>query len=198
VLIAPLLMQCASTYHPIDPPTVEYTVHDENDDVDFSYRYDVLTYRGNRKYPKKEKRYGFNIVAAEITNKTPRTLNFVRDLELYTQRGTVFAAENEYTAKTIHQPVAIYLLYGLLYYTSFECSGNDCHVTSFIPFGLGIAAGNMIVAGAANAKMKEEFNAYSPHAKNIGPNETVHVILAIRDMGFAPLKMRVREKPAGD
>ena len=176
---------------------MEYIVHEDNDDIQFSYRYDVLTYRGNRKYPKREKKHGFNILAARITNNTARTLNFVRDLELYTQRGTVFPAENEYTAKAIHQPVAIYLLYGLLYYSVTECSGTNCRTTAFFPFGLGIAAGNMIVAGSANSRMKEEFNKYSPHTKDIGPGETVHVIIAVRDLGFAPLKLRVREKDIG-
>lgn len=190
-------MQCASSYRPIDPPNVEYLVHEDNDDIEFSYRYDVLEYRGNRKYPKREKKHGFNILSARITNKTNRTLNFVRDLELYTQRGTVFPAENEYTAKTIRQPVAIYLLYGLLTYSTTECTNGNCKTTAFIPYGLGIAAGNMIVAGSANAKMKTEFNQYSPHSKDIAPGESVYVILAVRDIGFAPLKLKVREKQPG-
>jgi len=166
-----LFGQCAAVYHPIDPPTVEYSSMQEDDrDLSFSYQYDVLAKRGNKKYSKKEKKHGFSIIAVEVTNNTDRELNFARDIDLLIQRGTVYPAENEYTAHTIRQKIGLFLLYGLVYYSETDCnSKSGCRTTTFIPFGLGIAAGNMIVGGTSNTKLKEEFNKYSLYTKNIAP-----------------------------
>jgi len=192
-LTGALLMQCAAAYKPINPPTVQYLAKEENDDVSFEYRYDVLAYRDNRKYSKKEKKRAFNVVAIKVKNKTDRTLNFTEDLDLYTDRSGVFPMEAEMSRKALRQNVPIYLLYGLLVLNVTNCDGKDCH-TQIYPIGLAIAAINMIIAGSANQKMKDEFNQYSVHNKAIQPGETMHAIIAIPDYGYAPLHLRLRQK----
>jgi hypothetical protein len=189
-----LLTQCASFYHPIDPPTVEYTsIQEEEEDLGFSYQYDVLARRGNRKYSKKEKKHGFSILAVKVTNNTNRELNFARDIDLLIQRGTVYPAENEYTAHTIRQKIGFFLFYSLLTYSETDCNSSaGCKTTVFIPFGIAIAAASMIIGGSANAKMRKEFNDYSLYTKSIAPGETVYGIVALRDLGYQPLKLRLR------
>jgi hypothetical protein len=195
VLLA-LLSGCASIYRPITPNTLEYVTENSNNDVEFWYRYDVLAYRGNKKYVKKEHKHGFNVVAVKITNNTTRTLNFARDLELGVSRGPVFPAENEYTARTLRQGVAIYLLYGLLGSGRVECdnSTGECRTVSYIPWGLALAGGNMIVAGSSNAKLKQEFNDFSLYTKDIKPGETIYGIVSLRDMGFQPLSLKLKKQ----
>ncbi len=192
VMVLLLSMGCASTYKPIDPKTIEYSAESSTKHFDFWYRYEALTYRGNKKYAKKEKKYGVNVVAVEITNKTDRTLNLARDFEFSTQRGPIYPTENETTAKRIRQGVAIYLLYALAYYSEVECVNNECETTTFIPFGLGLAAFNMILAGSANAKIRDEFNQYSLYGKEIGPGQTVHGIICLPETGYQSLSLKLK------
>jgi hypothetical protein len=190
-----LLSGCASIYRPITPNTLEYVTENSNNDVDFWYRYDVLAYRGNKKYVKKERKHGFNIVAVKITNNTSRTLNFVRDLELGVSRGPLFPTENDYAARTMRQGVFIYLLYGLLSYSEQECNSatGECVTVRFIPWGLALAGGNMIVASSSNTKLKQEFNDFSLYTKDIKPGETVYGIVSLRDIGFQPLSLKLKK-----
>lgn len=194
-VIVPLFsMGCASTYKPIDPQSVSYSTENSSKDFDFWYRYEALAYRGNKKYEKKEKKYGFNVLAVKLTNKTDRPLNLVRDFEFSTVRGTVFPADNETIAKRIKQNVAIYLLYGLLYYSEGTCNGDDCETTTFIPFGLGIAAFNMILASSANTSLRNEFNQYSLYGKEIAPGQTVHGIICLPETGYQPLSVKLKSR----
>src|SRR5687768_14405276 len=85
--------QCASVYKPINPPTLYYQVSANLEEVDLSYRHDVLSFRGNRRYSKLEKKHSFNVVAVKITNDTDQPLNLGKDLELYTERGSIFGVE---------------------------------------------------------------------------------------------------------
>jgi len=189
-----LFSQCASIYHSIDPPTIEYPFEqDDNQDLSFSYQYDVLAKRGNKKYSKKEKKHGFSIVSVRVKNNTDRELSFARDIDLLVQRGVVHPVENEFTAHTIRQKIGFFLFYSLLYYSETDCNNKTgCKTTVFIPFGLAIAAGNMIVGGSSNDKMKKEFNDYSLYTKTIAPGQTVYGIVALRDLGYQPLKLKVR------
>jgi hypothetical protein len=185
---------CASVYKPIDPPRMEYITEKSTSDIDFWYRYEALAYRGNNKYVKREKKYGYNVIAVKVVNKTNQPINFARDLELSTARGPIYPAENETTAKTIKQGVAIYLLYGLLTYSESKCTNGDCETTTIIPFGLGIAAGNMIVASTANTSIKKEFNDYSLYTKTIAPGETAYGIVCLRDIGYQPLSLKLKKR----
>ncbi len=195
LLLTMLASSCASIYKPVAPETVEYVTNNPSKEVDFWYRYDVLAYRGNNRYSKKERKNGFTIVAVKITNHTSAPINFVRDLELRITRGPVYPAESETAAETIRQKVWIHLLWGLLYYYEMECDPYGyCEMTTFIPFGLAIAGINIGIASSSNSKMKQEFRKYSLYNKDIAPGETVYGIVPLRDIGFQPLSLRIRPK----
>lgn len=192
IAIALLMMECAQSYRPLSPRTLQYTASADTDELEFSYRYDVFAHRGNRKYSKREKKSGFSVLAIKVTNKTSRPLNLKRDLELFTDRGAIMPADNQITAKAIRQRVPIYLLYLLLNVTYTSCNGPNCAVT-FIPTGVVIAGINMGVAGGANKNMRAEFDEYQLNDRDLAPGETAHAIIAIPDLGFPALKMRVRQ-----
>ena len=96
-----LFSQCASIYHPIDPPKVAYSFEQENnEDLSFSYKYDVLAQSGNRKYSRKEKHHGFSVVSVRLRNNTNRTLSFARDIDLF-----ILFKEDKYTLLRMSTPL---------------------------------------------------------------------------------------------
>jgi hypothetical protein len=185
--------QCASAYRPIDPPTLYYQVSANTDEIDLSYRHDILAFRGNRRYSKLEKKHSFNLVAVKLTNNTTQTLNLERDLELYTERGSVFGVEPQAAAKTMRQKVWPYLFWCFANLTIYDTDqyGNPV-VSAFYPTGFIIAAINMIIAGTANKNMKQELLHYDLYKKDIAPGETAYGILPIRDLNYQPIKIRMK------
>lgn len=199
LLVAVLASGCAAIYKPVNPKTVEYSTNNPTQDVDFWYRYDVLAYRGNNRYSKKERKNGFSVVAVKITNNTSAPINFARDLELRITRGPVYPAEGQTAAEQMRQKVWLHLLWGLLYYSEGECDQyGNCETTAIIPFGLAIAGINIGVAANSNQKMKQEFIQYSLYNKDIAPGETAYGIIPLRDIGFQPLSVRVKPRSADD
>jgi hypothetical protein len=197
---ASFFTQCAVTYKPIKPETVVFDAVDENDDLKFAYRYDALQNSGNSRLAKSQDKLGIRIIVAQITNKTGRTLNIARDMDLFTEAGEYpYLTDVKTRVKRFSQPVAPYLLYGLLFYAKLDCEevGRDCRFSNIIPFGLGIAAVNMIIAGKANHDLKKEFEQYNIENRDIGPGQTGYAILAleIEDREYSPLKLELREVP---
>lgn len=198
ILCASAFAQCAVRYKPINPESVAFDAVEETDDIRFAYRYDVLAYRGNTRLAKYQETKGARIIAVQITNKTDRPLNIARDMDLYTEAGEYpYQMDIKTAAKNFSQPVAQYLLYGLLFYAKIDCEelGRDCRFSKVIPFGLGIAAVNMIIANKANREMREEFQEYNIESRDIAPGQTVYAILAleIEDKEYSPLKLELRE-----
>lgn len=193
ICISFVLFSCAASYKPIDPPSVNYRAYNDEEGLEFSYQYEVLAYRNNRRYEKKESKKGYNIIAVKLKNKTDRVLDFSRDIQISTMQGVpLMLADNETSAKNLRQGVFGYLLYGLLVYREVECVNNECEVKQTIPIGLGIAALNMLVAGGSNAKMRSEFVQYNIVNRAIKPGETVYGIICLRDIGFQPLTAKLK------
>jgi hypothetical protein len=192
-----LLTQCAVRYRPIDPESVVYEQVFENDDIKFSYRYDALGYRKNRKLARLEKSNHMRIVAAKITNKTTRTLNIDRDIDLFTDAEDPYYVDGITAAARIHQRTNAYLFYALLLYPKFDCEGRglNCKPRYIIPVGLPIAAFNMLRANKANKAMTKEFEKYSVYTRDIAPGETVYAIMALEFEGneTLPLQLSIRE-----
>ena len=192
-----LLAQCAVRYKPIEPEKVEYNQVFESEEVRLAYRYDALDYRGNHKLARSEKRHGLRIVAAAITNKTTRTLNIDRDIDLFTDEEDPYYVDGLTAATRLKQRTRTYIFYGLLIYAKFDCEGTglNCVPTYIVPFGLPIAAFNMLRANKANKEMVKEFEKYSVFTRDIEPGQTVHAILALEfeGTGNLPLQLSIRE-----
>lgn len=192
-----LVSQCAVRYKPIEPEKVTYDQVFETEEVRLAYRYDALDYRGNHKLGKLEKRHGLRIVAAAITNKSTRTLNIDRDIDLFTDEEDPYYIDGLTAANRMQQRTRTYLFYGLLIYAKFDCEGTglNCLPTYFLPFGLPVAAFNMIKAKRANKQMAKEFEKYSVFTRDIEPGQTVYAILALEfeGTGNLPLQLSIRE-----
>ena len=197
-LIAVILFaSCASSYKPIGPQGLDYRNVSKKDGLDFSYKYEVLSLRGNKKYAKKEEKRDVDVVAVKITNNTSNALHFNRDLKIVSNGRELIPMEREVVSKKIRQRVAIYLLYALL---TVQTQTLKCGSTStgcefdrkVYPIGIPIAIGNMVVAGSANDNFKNELLIYDLNNKTIEPGQTVHGILGFRNLEFGSMEIALR------
>ena len=114
VSAATLLSGCAGSYHAIQPERI--TTYQPSgaagSPVEFNYRYSALLTNGsNKKYVKKERKQGYQVVAVQIKNNTSTDLNFSRDLELTSGGRPIMPVPSVQAANDLKQGVAIYLLY---------------------------------------------------------------------------------------
>src|SRR5688572_30361344 len=79
-----LLSGCAASYTPIIPEARKYTgsYHSPDSVITYSYKYDVLSLRGNKRYSKKEQKTGISVVAVRIQNNTDSVVRF-SDLKIF-------------------------------------------------------------------------------------------------------------------
>jgi len=187
---------CAASYRPINPPLLNYTAHDSKDGIGLSYKYDVLIERGNKRYAKKEDKKGIRLIAVKVTNNTDTTINVGRDVVFYSEQNQMFLMEPMAIKNSIKQITPSYLPYLLLTFVNFYVTNGS--TTQTYPIGLilgpGITIGNMAVAGTANTKMLNELMQYYILNRDIKKGETVYGIIGVRDMGYNPISVRLREK----
>lgn len=194
--IAITLSNCASGYKMIEPEKINYISANESDGVTLEYKYDLL----EKKYEKKELTKGVKLVAVKITNNSGKDLMFGRHAKLAFVNGTeVHVMENEKVFKTLKQSPASYLWYLLLtpvnlYVTKTNSYGFQ-EKTSSTPIGLilgpGLAGGNMIAAGSANKKFKEEILEYNVNGTVIKNGETKYGLIGIKTDSFDALKLKI-------
>lgn len=196
---------CAGSYTLIRPKTIRtYTASPTTGPVSLDYQFDALrlTHR-NKKYVKKENKFGYRVVAVKVTNNWDREVNFSRDLNLIYGDRPIMPVPATTAAHDLRQGVPIYLLYLLLNFqvggTTDARTGNTTGGT-FLPTGPFIAGGNMLVAGGANTNLRKEFEAYDLTNRVIKPGETVYGILSLRETAVAPIRVEPRmatPMPAG-
>src|SRR3712207_5862372 len=78
-----LVSSCASSFKSINPEKIHYSYTSKESTVEYSYAYDVLAMKGNRKYVKKERKHGLRVVAVKIVNTTDQTLRLNDNLKLF-------------------------------------------------------------------------------------------------------------------
>jgi len=160
----------------------------DNDGL-FSYRYNTLRLAGNKKLAKKEDKFNVRIVAIRIVNNSNRVLRYGYNFDLYSGSHKARILEPDVVSASVKQSVPIYLLYLLLTGMRFETSSSS------IPIGLvigpGITAGNMIVAGSANKRFREELVEYSIIEREIKAGETFYGLIGISDNSYMPLTLKI-------
>ncbi|AWX45708.1 hypothetical protein HME9304_02735 [Flagellimonas maritima] len=190
------LTNCASGYKLIEPKSINYISMNEIEDVRLEYKYDLL----DKKYAKKETKKGVKLVAIKVTNNSEKDLMFGRDIKLsYENENEVYVMENQKVFKTLKQSPASYLWYLLLtpvnFYVTETNSNGFQQERSSTPIGLvlgpGLAGGNMIVAGSANKKFKEEMSEYNINGTIIKNGETKYGLIGIKTDSFDALKLKI-------
>ncbi len=149
---------------------------------------------GNKRYAKKEDQKGVKLVAVKITNNTTAELNFTKDITLYAGMQPAVLVDPVVVGKELKQTVPTYLFYLLMTPLRFYTASNG-EVTSNLPIGLllgpGLSIGNMVEAGAANKRLRDELLRYNMNNKMIRPGETVTGLIGLRESGFNPLRLQV-------
>lgn len=192
-----LATSCAGSYTPIRPKRItSYISSASSGPVSFAYQFDALRLGGpNKKYVKKEMKYGYHVVAVQVTNNWDREINFTRDLTLLYGDRPVMPVPAAIAAHDLRQGVAIYLLYLL---ANVRVGGTTDVRTgattggTFLPTGLLIAGGNMLGAGTANGNMRKELEANDLTNRTIKPGETVYGLISLRETAVAPLRVEFR------
>ncbi|NVO84729.1 hypothetical protein [Hymenobacter terrestris] len=203
VSAAVLLSSCAGSYHAIQPERITsyQSAAPAGAPVDFGYRYSALLTNGaNKKYVKKERKRGYQMVAVQLRNNTANELNFSRDLELTFGDRPIQPVSSMQASEDLKQGVAIYLLYVLLNFNVGNYTTVNGQITEdnrvFLPTGPFIAGGNMLGASGANKNMRNELARYDLTNKVLQPGETVYGIVALRETNVAPLKLTLRNSAA--
>ena len=194
-----LLNGCASSFKTIDPRGAYYTNKQTSDSVEFSYQYDILRYKGNKKYAKKEDKKGIKVVAVKITNNTGNELVLGENFSIYSGEREIFLLDPSIVHKQLKQGVAIYLLYLPLTFTTFNTytsTGNGRVTVNSTPIGYAIGPGitllNMIKAGSANTNLKNELAIYRLTNRKISSGETVYGLISFQDYTFNPLSLKLK------
>jgi hypothetical protein len=187
-IISVFLCSCAASYKPINPSKIIYPSVENGDQ--FSYKYNVLRLAGNKKLAKKEDKFNVRIVAIRIVNNSNRVLRHGYNFDFYSGDQKARMLEPDVVSASIKQSVPIYLLYLLLTGMRFETSSGSILIGYVI--GPGITAGNMIVAGSANKRFREELIEYSIIEREIKPGETFHGLIGISDNTYLPLTIRIK------
>jgi len=165
-----------------------------SDSVDFGYRYDVLTYRVNKKYAKREPKKSIRLIAVKFENKSDKTLKIGENYNIYAGQKQVFPIDPEIVHQELKQGSAIYLLYSLIWFTKSECdplTGN-CETTFIFPIGIPITVVNMVTAGTANKQFATDLLSYNLTKKEIAAGETAYAIIGIPDSQFQPLTIKLK------
>lgn len=188
-----LLSSCAGPYHAISPGQISYYANSNIDELDFSYKYNVMIERRNKKYARKEVRSGMNLVAVRITNKSSQKLVVKDDITFYSNGQPFIPMEPKVYTNTVKQQAGFYLFYLLLTPISLNTYDEYGNTESSTPIGLfigpGIALGNLIGASQANQNMLREIERENIINKTIEPGQSVSGLMVVP--GFASSSLTI-------
>jgi len=194
-LIVVLFVGCASAYKPVKPMSVYYSNNNINDGISYTYQYDVLQNRKNKKYVKRQRTSDIKVVAVKITNNTNFPINVGEDLRLRCGGKEIVPMEPTVVKSELKQRTLSYLFYLLLTPLKgyVQTPGSISTYNIGYVLGPGITAGNMIVAGSANDNFEKELMNENLVAKNIEPGKTVYGLLSFRNIAYDPITIEVRD-----
>ncbi|MEO1052591.1 MAG: hypothetical protein AAFX87_18305 [Bacteroidota bacterium] len=192
VCLCAVLCSCAASYKPITPTNLSYEQSSNNDSFNYSYRYDVLAEAGNKKYVKKAKKKGVQVIAVKIENNTGKTIYPRDDMEFYLGSQRVFPLDPQVTQQQIKQPAPLYLLWGLLWVFINNCDNGDCSSTP-LPVGFGIGLINLGIAGSANKQLLMELSTNNILDKQIADGETAYGLIGLSSFSGGNFKIQLKD-----
>jgi len=192
-----ILSGCATAYHPINPPSLRnYDSHSSQDNIEFSYKYDVLRENGNRKYAKKEDLTDIKLIAIKITNNTDSIINLSKNISFYSNQDIIIPINPSVITHSIKQGVPGYLFYLLLSFVNLQVRNG--YNVSIYPIGLIIGPAttliNMLTASGANKKMSDELYKYNILNKDIKKGETVYGLIGFQNLGYKSISIKKNNK----
>ena len=194
IFISFLLSSCAGSYHQIKPSIISYHAHNNLEEIDFYYKYDVNQERQNKKYAKKEKKKGIKVIAVQIQNNSDKPLVIKDDISFYANNQRIYPMEPLALKSMIKQQGGYYLFYLLFLPMTFNTYDSYGNVQSSFPYGLilgpALAFGNMIGASSANKNMTNEYSKENILTKTVAPGEKVSGLMAIKTFEYPEITIR--------
>ena len=184
------LCGCASGYHLINPPTLNYLSKSADKSVSLDYKYNLLP----GKYAKKEIKYNIKLIAVRLTNTSGRDLVFGKDIKLaYGNGSEVVLVNDDEVFTSLKQKSGYYLFYLLLTAANLNTTSNG--QTSSIPVGYvlgpGLTAANIIIAATANGSFRDELLKYNMIGTTIKNGATVYGLVGINTTNFESIKVKL-------
>ena len=197
ILTIVLISGCASSYRNINPPSINYNSHDISDGISFSYKYDVLREKGNRKYAKKENRKSIKLVAVKITNYTDTIINIGQNITFNSRYKQLTPLEPILIKKQLRQSAPSYLLYLLLAPLKLYVTNENSVETYSIGYIISpiLTLGNLLFAADANSDFYKELNEYNLLNRNINKGETVYGLIGINNADDYPITIKRIYRP---
>lgn len=178
---------CAAGYEAINPSKINYESSTENQDIEFSYRYDVLNERGNRKYAKKENLKEIKLVAVKIVNNSSESFLCGDDYFVRANGIKIKVLEPDVSFQYLRQISAGYLFYILL--TPLQFYSGPSSIPIGLVLGPVVTIGNFGSALSANNRFKEELQKNYVYDQVIEPGDTIYGIIGITKKGYHPLTL---------
>src|SRR6187402_2629652 len=155
-------MSCASTYKTLNPESFTYqNSYEIKDTMRVSYLYGAQALTGNKRYDKRERRYGMASVAVRIENLSDSSMVLTRNNFKVYARGQAKAIYSpEAYSKKVKQWGAVHLLHSLwgpwaIHWEEDEYGETD---VSFIYIPVGAIVGIVNAVKAANANKENLAN----------------------------------------
>lgn len=188
-----LLSSCAASFTSLNPKTFFYANTSITDSVKLSYKYNIMTERGNKKYAKKELKSGVKITAIKIVNNGNQTLKYGENFKLVSGDKELIPLDPLSAFHKVKQNVASHLFYLLLTPLQLNVTSNSSRASYPIGLGVGpgLALGNMLYANSSNSKFKAELFLYNIQGKDIKPGETATFLISFQNVEFGPLAIKM-------
>jgi hypothetical protein len=188
-----LLSSCAASFTSLNPKSFYYSNTTITDSVKLSYKYNVLTERGNKKYAKKELKMGVKITAIKIVNNGNETLKYGENFKFVSGDKDVIPLDPLTTFQKVKQKTTSHLWYLLMLPLQLNIvtpTSKDSYPIGLV-VGPGLAIGNLLYASSSNSKFKEELLQYDVLGKDIKPGETGTFLLSFQNVEFGPLGIKM-------
>jgi len=190
------LGSCATGYQAIMPEQINYLNNVNEDDINFSFSYEVLTHKHNKNFRKKELKKNIQLVAIKITNNTKEPLVFNDDLKLYSKDSPIPIVAPLIVGDELKQNTGKYFLYMLLAPVRLNVTKTNGRGIEQSSFPVGLIAGPVFSlatfgkANGGNNKFKQELVKYNPIGKTIQPNSTLTGLIGINGQNPIPLNLK--------
>ncbi|MGM0588011.1 MAG: hypothetical protein ACQETE_06345 [Bacteroidota bacterium] len=192
LIVAFVVSSCAGSYNSMNPTMMHYEAKTNGNQIETSYRYNILQENENKKYAKKEFKGSAKMVAVKITNNTNESFVIGKDKHIYSGNTMISDTNSEHVISSLDQTAAGYLLFLLLtpMKLTVQKGGQKPEVTSIgYVIGPGLTLINMIRASSANTSFEQDLKKYNLVGKRVEPGQTVYG-LVVKNGPMDPISVK--------
>ena len=177
------LSSCAAPYRTMNLYNVPYQNLEEQNQVEVSYRYFVLSQQNNRKYANRETKNQTYLAAVQVTNTGDTPITFGENATLVPTEEDKRILPPEGMFASLKQRGgwhAFYLAFGLI---DFTFNGEAIPYSGLI-LGAVLSGGNLVVASTANQQFKSDLELKYHEGQTVDPGQTAQFLVGVT--GISP------------